>query len=90
MSQGSRGLHCKACPSITMAWGEGGLGSTLLYIVKQDLVILTESLFALQYSRVVFMELWMPCMEVEKLQMSLGNCMDRTGRSCSTGGCNWI
>ena len=46
----------------------------------------TESLFALQYSRVVLMELWMPCMEVEKLQMSSVNCMEGTGRSCRTGG----
>ena len=62
------------------------MGSTLLYIVKQDLAMFTESLFALQYSRVVWMELRMPCMEVEKLQMSSANFMEGTGRLCRTGG----
>ena len=40
----------------------------------------TDSLFALQYSSVVCMELWRPCLEVEKLQMSSANWMDGIGR----------
>ena len=65
--------------------GGGGGGSVLLYIVKQDLEMFTESLFALQYLNVVLMELWIRCMEVEKLKMLSANCIDGNGRSWSTG-----
>ena len=69
------------------AWGGGGgVGICFVVYCKAGFRDVYRKFSCFTVVSVALMELWMPCMEVEKLQMSSANCIDGTGRSWSIGG----